>query len=79
MKKIVLTALTLAVIAGACALLIHQNMVQDEKFCAIMEQNDMFDGETVDMLWHWRTDGFPSARFRSLYDEKVKNLPGWRP
>lgn len=79
MKKIVLTIVAFTAIAVACTLLIHQNMVQDEKFCSLMEQNDMFDGETVDMLWHWRTEGFPSARFRELYDAKIRDLPGWRP
>lgn len=79
MAKLLLTGTAILAITGACALLHCQNRVQDEKFCALMENHSTFDGETVDALWHWRREGRPSKRFQVLYAEKIANLPGWRP
>lgn len=79
MKKILLIGVGIALFIAAVAALKAQNDAQDEKFCALMESQSTFDGETVDMLWHWKQEGRPSERFRRLYAEKIADLPGWRP
>ena len=79
MKKLVLPLLLLTAIAAAVLALHSMDVAQDRRLCALMEQRTTFDGETVDVLWHWKTRGRPSARFNRLYADKIKDLPGWRP
>lgn len=79
MRKCLLTMAAFAVIAGALVLRKAQDDAQDARLCALMERQDEFDGETVDILWHWRREGHPSYRFQRLYAEKIADLPGWRP
>ena len=79
MKKLVLLLFLGAVVAAALTTLCSMDTAQDERLCALMERQSEFDGETVDVLWHWRTRGHPSDRFCRLYADKIKDLPGWRP
>ena len=79
MKKIILILAGIAVMAAALVALHRMDVAQDEKFCALIEENTEFDGHTVDMLWNWKTKGNPSDRFLGLYEAKIRDLPGWRP
>ena len=79
MKKLAFALVGVAVVVAALVAIARQDAEQDEKFCAIIEQSSTFDGETVDMLWAWKTRGNPSARFLKLYEQKIRDLPGWRP
>lgn len=79
MKKLGLLLLAVMVVVLMLLTLRHMNTAQDERLCVIMETQTEFDGETVDTLWHWKTEGRPSARFNRLYADKIKDLPGWRP
>lgn len=79
MKKILWPMAAVAVFIVAIAALKAQDDVQDARFCEIMESQSTFDGEIVDMLWHWKNEGRPSERFQALYAEKIADLPGWRP
>ena len=54
----------------------------DEAYIQQMESQQNFSGEEVDQLWRWRhcmdaTFG-PSERFKKLYDQKIKPIPGSR-
>lgn len=79
MKKLVLLLFLGAVVVAALTTLCSMDTAQDKRLCVLMETQAEFDGETVDTLWHWRTEGRPSARFNRLYADKIKGLPGWRP
>ena len=79
MKKILFWGLASASFAGAAITLKVLNDAQDARFCTLMESQSTFDGETVDMLWHWKREGRPSERFQRLYAAKIADLPGWRP
>jgi ABC-type glycerol-3-phosphate transport system substrate-binding protein len=79
MKKIILLVAAVVVFVAAAAALKAQNDAQDARFCDLIESQSAFDGETVDALWHWKREGHPSERFQALYDEKIRDLPGWRP
>ena len=79
MKKLVLVIAGLAIAVASLTALHMTDVAQDEKFCALIENQESFDGTTVDMLWHWKTQGHPSNRFLRLYEAKIKDLPGWRP
>lgn len=79
MRKLVLLLVAVAALGGAAIVLRAQDVAQDAKFCEMMESQDNFDGETVDMFWHWKREGRPSERFQRLYEAKIRDLPGWRP
>ena len=79
MKKLAFALAGIAVAVAALVAIERQDAEQDERFCAMIEQQEAFDGHTVDMLWNWKTKGNPSPRFLELYEQKVKDLPGWRP
>ncbi len=75
-KVIILIAIILLAI-GFIAYIWYDNAQTDYRLCDVMERQTEFSGKTVDLLYHFKNEGYPSKRFMELYDKKIKNLPGW--
>lgn len=77
MKKMFLGMLMLAFCASSLALLWNQEKTIHDELVEQMKTQESFTGEEVDRLWHWKNEHWTSEEFKTLYNKKIKDLPGW--